>query len=112
MRELRKDFSERELIYWKILMWTFGINGLTLLLLFFLQGDIPFMLLFVPLILGIYHIVSFFIYIYRIFIYYDSKDKEGIKIWRSITGIALSPIGLMFSFFNYMIIVLSNVWGS
>lgn len=110
MRELRKDFSVRELIYWKILMWSFGINGLMLALLFFLQGEVPIFLAFIPLIVGIYHIVSFFIYIYRTYIYYDSKDKEGIDIWRSITGIALSPVGLLFSFFNYMIVVLANVW--
>ena len=110
MNNLKENFESQELLFSKILGGAFSVNAMMLLLLFILQGEVLIALAFITLILGIYHLIFFFIFIYRVIIYYQAKNKDDYSITYSIVGIIVSPIGLFFSFFNYMIIVLSNVW--
>lgn len=110
MKDLREDFKDRELLYWKLISFAFVINIITLVILFILQGDVPIELIVLPIVTGLFHVVTFVILIYRTYIFYTSKKDESIQIWRSITGVALSPLGLLFSFFNYAIIGLANLW--
>ncbi|MFK5883885.1 MAG: hypothetical protein QM489_06015 [Candidatus Izemoplasma sp.] len=110
MKNLKESFESLESLFAKVLGGAFLLNALLLALLFILQGEVPIGLAFVSLFLGLYHLVFFFVYIYRVIVYYQAENNKQYRITYSIVGIVVSPIGLLFSFFNYMIIVLSNVW--
>lgn len=110
MNKLKENFSKMENLFFYILLGTFVFNILALLIIYILQGEGLVWLLVIVLPIAIYYIVIFFVYIYRLVIYFQSSNKEEVSIWKSVVGLLLSPIGLLFSFMNYMIIVLSNIW--
>lgn len=110
MNNIKDDFDVKELLFAQILGGAFALNAILLLLLLVLQGEVPIALALITVVIGIYHLVFFFIYIYRVITFYQAKNKADYNITYSIIGIVLSPLGLIFSFFNYLIIVLSNIW--
>lgn len=110
MNNLKENFTKIENILFNILMGTFAANFITLGIIYILQGRVPLWMMAIVIPLGIYYIVIFFVYIYRLIIYSKAENKAEFKITKSIIGLILSPVGLIFSFFNYLIIVLANIW--
>ena len=110
MNKLNENFSQTEKLLLNILLGTFLVNILVLSIIILLDGNIPIWFMFIVLPVGIYYIIIFFVYIYRVSIFYSSEHGKEVEIWRSGLGIFLAVIGFVFSFFNYMVIVVTNIW--
>ncbi len=110
MEKIAKNYSKYESILFNILTGMFVVNVLTLSLIILSDGDITIWLMALVLPAGIFFIVGFFVFIYLLVVYNLNKLGPDVRIWKTVTGLLLSPIGLLFSFFNYMIIVLANIW--
>ena len=110
MDKLSENFSKNGILLFKILLGTYLINIVVLSMIILSEGDIPFWLIFLVLPVGIYYIVMFFVYLYRVSIFYNREHGKEVVIWRSGLGIFLAVVGLAFSFLNYVIIAIANVY--
>lgn len=108
--KLNENFQKNEKLLFYILLGTYLIDALTLFIIFLSNGDIPEWLFLFVLPLGLYYIIIFFVFIYRVYTFYKSDHEAGDEIWRSILGLLLSVIGLLFTFFNLAIILVANIW--
>ncbi len=110
MKKTIENYSKYESILFNILGFAFIANILTLAFFIVSDGNIPLWLMALVLPAAIISFSAFFLFIYLLVIFLKGKLSEDIKVWKTITGLLLSPLGLLFSFFNYMVIVLANIW--
>ena len=110
MKKLKDTFTKFEKLLFFIIIASFIINALILGILYLLNGEVPQWLLIFVMPLGLYYILVFFVYVVRIYLYFTSERDEAVQIWRSILGVFLSILGLLFAFLNMLIITLANIW--
>jgi len=110
MQKIKENYSKYENILFNILIGMFIVNVLTFAIIILSDGNIWIWFMALVLPAGIFFLVGFFIFIILFVVYYQNKLSPEIKVTKTIAGILLSPLGLLFSFFNYMVIVLANIW--
>ncbi len=110
MKKLPENFEKIEKLLLNLLIGSYVVNLLVLAIIMLSEGNVGMWLMTLVLPVALFYIAAFFIYIYRVIVFFNITPKPEIKIWRSVLGILVSPIGLLFTFFNYMVIVLANIW--
>lgn len=110
MKKIVENFSKLENLLFNIMIGAYIANVLTLAIIVISDGKISIWLMSLVLPAAIFFFFGFFIFIYLLVIYTKNDLGKEIKIGKTVAGILLSPLGLLFSFFNYIIIVLANIY--
>lgn len=110
MKKTIENFEKVEKFLFNLLLGSYVVNMLVLSVIILSDGNVSLWLMVLIVPVGLYYVAVFVIYIYRLIVYYNAKPKLEVQIWRTIVGILISPLGLLFTFFNYMVIVLVNIW--
>ena len=109
MKKLVENYQKFENILFNILIGMFIINITTLVLIILSNGHIWIGMAALVLPSGIFFLGSFIAFIFLLIAHNKNNLYPDIKKSKTIIGLLLSPLGLLFSFFNFMAIILINI---
>lgn len=110
MKKTIDNFSKIENVLFNTFVGAFIINILVFVIIIFSSENLSLWLLLLIIPAALTLLVIFIYSFYLLVVYHKNNLGPEIKTWKTVVVVLLSPIGFLFSFFNYMVIVFANTW--